>query len=478
LLEAMLLGAGGTMTGLVIAQLSLMAGKALAAAQIARLDLASLDITVVVFCLAATMVWVITFGTAPVWGRPFESGQLLQHLAIRSTRSGVMLRMMIVAQVTAAVLVATAAGLLLRSLLHLDAVDRGFQMRNLAVSKVLLPDSGYPTPADREAFYHRLLPTLRALPGVVNATTSHLGPGTGQTGLSAPMRFDGQALDEARKNSFATWEPIMPSYFETLGLGITQGRAFTDADDAAAPPVVIVSESVVERYWPGQDPIGKRVQFTSQFPWATVVGVVADTRYRELTKAWMTAYFPAKQFFFFSPGALIVRTATDPLAMLPAIRRAVQAQEPAAAVYSEETMESAAANELSRPRTAAAIAALFALAAIFVAAIGVYGVVSYEVTQRARELAVHAAVGASPRHILSRTLQQSLAVGAIGAVFGLGAAALLTRHLATLLFEIEPLDAITFATAGVSLLTIVLAASLVPARRAAAIDPALLLKTE
>jgi predicted permease len=478
LFEAMLLGAGGTLAGLIVAQLSLLAGKSLAAAQFARLDQASLDARVFVFAIAATSVWVATFGTAPLWRRRFESGHLPQHLAIRSTRSAALLRVMIVAQVTAAVLVATAAGLLLRSLVHLNAVDRGFEMQNLAVSKVLLPESRYPTPADREVFFHRLLTKLRELPGVVNATTSHLGPGTGQTGLSAPMRFDGQELDEARQNQFATWEPIMPSYFETLGLGITEGRAFTDADDAGAPPVVIVSESVVGRYWPGQDPIGKRVQFTPQFPWATVVGVVADTRYREVTKAWMTAYFPAKQFFFFSPNLLIVRTATDPIAMLPAIRQAVLAQEPAAAVYSSETMESAAASELSRPRTAVAIAALFALAAIFVAAIGVYGVVSYEVSYRARELALHAAIGASPRQIRNQTLRRSLAVGAVGAVFGLGAASLLTRYLATLLFEIQPLDAVTFAAAGVSLLAIVLAASLVPARRAAAIDPAVLLKTE
>ena len=479
LFEAMLLGAGGTMAGLLVAQFSLLAAKSLAAAQIARLNLASLDFRVFVFCIALTIVWVTTFGTAPLWRRrTFESGHLSQHLAIRSTRSAAMLRVMIVAQVTAAVLVAIAAGLLLRSLVHMNAVDRGFDMRNLAVSKVLIPDSRYPTPAAREAFYHRLLAKLRELPGVVNATTSHLGPGTGQTGLSGPMRFDGQELDEARKNPFATWEPIMPSYFETLGIRITQGRTFTDADDADARPVVIVSESVVERYWPGQDPIGKRVQFTPQFPWTTVIGVVADTRYRELTKAWLTVYFPAKQFFFYSPNALIVRTATDPTSMLPAIRQAVHAQEPAAAVYSAETMESAAASELSRPRTAVAIAALFALAAIFVAAIGVYGVVSYEVTHRARELAVHAAVGASPRQILGQTLRQSLAVGAVGALFGLGAASLLTRHLATLLFEIQPLDALTFAAAGVSLLAIVLAASLVPARRAAAVDPALLLKSE
>ncbi len=478
LFEAVLLGAGGTIVGLAIAQISLLAGKSMAASQIARLELAAVDTTAFIFCIVVTLAWVAMLGTAPLWRRATEAGQLTTHLAIRSTRSATMLRVMIVAQVTAAVLVATAAGLLLRSLVHLNAVDRGFDVRNLAVSHVLLPESRYPTAAAREAFYQRLLATLTELPGVINATTAHLGPGTGQTGLSAPLRFDGQELEDARKNPFATWEPIMPSYFATLGIPITQGRGFTDADDGNRPPVVIVSESVVERYWPGQHPIGKRIQFTPQFPWATVVGVVSDTRYRELTKAWLTVYYPAKQFFFFSPDALIVRTTSDPKGMLQSIRQTVQAQDPAATVYSAETMERLVANELSRPRTAVAIAALFALTAIFVAAIGVYGVVSYDVTHRARELAVHAAIGASPRQILARTLRQSLVVGAIGAVLGLGAAALLTRQLATLLFEIEPLDAVTFAAAGFALLAVVLAASLVPARRAAAVDPALLLRSE
>lgn len=479
LAESMLLAAGGALLGLLVAQLCLALGQSVVGAAIPRLENATINAHVLAFAMVTALAWVMTLGATPLWRRRrFEAGQLTRHLASRTTRAAGMLRLMIVAQVTAAVIIATAAGLLVRSFVHLRAIDRGVDVSNLAVVKLLLPNTQYPSAAARQAFYARLLPTVAALPGVTSATTVHLAPGTGQTGLSARMMFEGQQPDEARKNPYGTWEPIMPSYFDTLGIPITQGRAFTDADDGDARPVAIVSESVAERYWPGQNPIGKRVQFTSQFPWATVVGVAADTRYRELTRDWLTVYFPAKQFFFFSPDVLVVRSAADPAALLPSLRRAIHAQEPGAAVHSMQTMDKLMSAEIARPRTAVAIATLFALLAIVVAAIGVYAVFSYEMTHRARELAVHAAVGASPAQILGATLRQSLALGAGGTILGLVAAAMVTRLIRLLLFEVTHLDIISYVVAGVGVLLIVMLAALLPARRAARVDPSLLLRSE
>jgi putative ABC transport system permease protein len=270
----------------------------------------------------------------------------------------------------------------------------------------------------------------------------------------------------------------MPSYFDTLGIPITKGRAFTNADDGEAAPVAIVSESVAERYWPGQNPIGRRVQFTAQFPWTTVVGVAADTRYRQLTRDWLTVYFPAKQFFFFSPAVIVVRTATEPTPLLASLRRAVQAAAPAAAVQSVQTMGQLTSAEFARQRTAVIIATAFAFMAMLVAAIGIYAVSSYEVAQRRRELAVRAAIGASPAQILRGTLRDSLGLGVRGVVIGLLAASLVTRVLAAMLFEVTHLDATSFAAAGAGLLAIVVLASAVPARRAGRVDPALLLRSE
>jgi predicted permease len=477
--EALTLGAAGALGGLLVAQACLAIAKAVAITEIPRLESASIDARVLAFSTLVTLAWVVLFGTTPLWRRRrFEAGHLTQHLATRTTRSAGMLRVMIVAQITAAVVIAIAAGLLVRSLARLAAIERGFDAGNMAVAKVFVPESIYPTPAAREQLFSRLLPRLAAIPGASNAAAVHLGPGTGQTGLSARMLFEGQQADQGRTNPYGTWEPITPTYFDTLGIPITRGRAFTDADDGAAAPVAIVSESVAARYWPGQDPIGRRLQFTPQFPWVTVVGVAADTRYRELTREWLTVYFPARQFFFFSPGAVVVRTQGDARALFAEIGRVIRSVEPAAAVHSIETMEQLLAQETARPRTAVAVAMLFALIAVFVAAVGVYGVFSYDVSARARELAVHSAVGATPQRIVGMTLRQSLGVGAIGAAIGLGLAALLTRYLTAVLFEITPLDAWTFVLAGGGVLVMVLLASLLPAGRAARVDPASLLRAD
>ncbi len=251
------------------------------------------------------------------------------------------------------------------------------------------------------------------------------------------------------------------------------------SDNGGAAPVAIVSESVARRYWPRQNPIGRRLQFTPQFPWTTVVGVAADTRYRELTRDWLTVYFPAKQFFFFAPSALVVRTATaDVTSRLADVRRAIQAAEPGVAVHSADMMAQLLADGMARPRTAMLVATLFASLAIVVAAIGVFAVFAYEVTHRGRELAIRSAVGASPRQIFVATLRASSVLGIIGAAIGLVAASLSTRYLQGILFDIAPLDGTSFVAAGLGVLAIVAVASAVPAYRAARVDPALVLRAE
>jgi putative ABC transport system permease protein len=479
LVESAVLGVGGALTGLVIAHLCVRLAHLVAGAQIPRIEEAAVNGQVLGFCIGAALLWVVTLGAAPVWHRRrVDPGHLTSQLTSRTTRQAAMLRAMVVGQVAVGVIVAAAAVLLLRSFGHLSAIDRGVEVSRLAVIALALPETSYATPASREALFSRLLARLRALPGAIDATTVHLGPGTGQAGLSARMTFEGQQPEDARINPYGTWEPVMPSYFATLGIPITQGRGFTDSDDREAPPVAVVSESVARRYWPGQNPIGRRLQFTPQFPWTTVVGVVADTRYRELTREWLTVYFPAKQFFFFSPGNVVVRTAVPPATLAGEFRRAISSIEPAAAVRSVDTMDQLMASEVARPRAAAMIGTLFALVAVIVVGIGVYAVFSFEITHRRRELAVHAAVGASPARILGATLRQGLALGAIGTIAGMAAASWLTQFLAAVLFEVAPLDALSFALAAGGLLVIVTLASLAPARRAARVDPAVLLRSE
>jgi putative ABC transport system permease protein len=479
--EGLLLGALGALCGLLFAQVFLGIVRWLAPTGVPRIEQATIDVGVLAFCVAAASLWVLALGTVPVWGyRSLEAVLRTSpgELSFRGAHGTNGLRLFTIAEVAAAVVVAIGAGLLVRSFMHLQRIDRGFASNNLAVIPLLLPESRYPDAHARLAFYEQLLPHVAAIPGVIAASPLHVGPGSGTAGLSATMMFEGQTPEEADKNPWASWEPVTPSYFRTLGIPIVRGRGFTDGDGRDGAPVAIVSEAVARRYWPGQDPLGKRLQFTREMPWVTVVGVTADLRYRELTRTWLTVYFPAAQFFFFSPNSLVVRTASAPELLGPVTRQTIRAQEPHVAVESITTMDALLARELSRPRTALTVAAVFAMMAIVLAAVGVYGVLSYEVRQRWRELAIRSALGASPAAICRAVLRRSLTLGGIGAGVGLVASSLLTRSLRSLLFEIRPTDPGMFLAATGTLLSVVLLASYPPARRAAGADPAAALRSE
>jgi predicted permease len=479
LAESLVLGLLGVLAALLAADVFLPLVRWLAPG-VPRIDRAGVNLQVAGFCALAGCAWVLALGTAPAWTHRHLSAAAAGALDRSFGGSGVVrgLRAFTIAQIAAAVLVSIAAGLLVRSFGRLSDIDRGFDASRLAVVTILLPDSRYPDARARLAFYDELLPRVAAVPGVIAAAPVHLAPGTGTTGLSAGMIFEGQSDAEAAKNPWATWEPVTPTYFRTLGIPIVRGRGFTDADSRDGAKVAVVSEAVARRYWPDRDPVGKRLQFTSQFEWVTVVGVAADVRYRELTRPWLTVYFPAAQFFFFSPGSLVVRASGAPESVIPAIREVIRAQEPHIPLESATTMDTLLARELARPRAALTVAALFAGLAIVLAAIGVYGVVSYEVRARRRELAVRAALGAAPRSLSRAVVLQSLSLGAAGILCGVAVAAASTRMLRSLLFEVDPGDPGIFASGALAVLVTVALASYIPARRAASADPLQVLRTE
>jgi putative ABC transport system permease protein len=271
---------------------------------------------------------------------------------------------------------------------------------------------------------------------------------------------------------------VLPSYFRTIGVPIVRGRAFSPADRSDGAPVAIVSESVAQRYWPGQDPLGKRLRFvaTGDWPWVTVVGIAADTRYRELTKRWMTAYFPAPQFFYFQASSLAVRVTSD--AVVPAITQRIRAIEPGVAIDRVTPMTTLLSRELARPLTAFTVGGGFAVLAIMLAAIGVYGTISDSVRQRRRELAVRSAIGASPADMFRDVFMRSVVAAAVGLAIGVMAAAAGMRVLQSMLYEVRPLDPMVFAAATAALLCIVLFATFFPARLAARTDPVAALRSE
>jgi putative ABC transport system permease protein len=477
--EGLVLGAPGAVCGLLVA-LALLGAMQRLAPGVPRIAQAAIDMRVLAFCVVSALSWVLALGTAPVWAhRRMAHGPGVERSFTGARRTGGLL-VFTIAEVAAAVVVATCAGLLVRTFARLQAIDRGFDSNKLLWISLFVPEARQRDARAMLAFYDELLPRLEALPGVVSAAPVHVPPGSGTGGLSAPMVFEGQTPEQARSNPWATWEPVLPSHFRTLGIPIVRGRGFTSADRRGGQPVAVVSEAVARRYWPGKDPIGKRVQLVagSDFPWMSVVGVAADTRYRELTKSWMTVYFPADQSFFFQAGSLAVRTDGAPGPLAPAILQAVRTLEPVVTVKSASTMDALLAKELSRPATALAVAGALGLMAVVLAAVGVYGVTSYEVQQRRPELAVRSALGATPADIFRDVVRRSLIVGCAGAAVGLAVAASVTHTLRSLLYEVQPRDPGVFMTGASVLLGVVLIAACFPARRAAGADPVAAIRAE
>ena len=478
-IEALVLGAAAVGGALMLGRGLLALTTVVDPGQVPRIDEASLGAGVMAFAVVAMTAWVLAFGTAPAWQtRAMRLRGFLAHRSGEpSSGTGRRLQVMAAAQIAFAVVVLVSAGLLSRSLWQLQSIDRGLESDGVVTARMALPWQRYNTPDRVRAFYDRAVEAVERLPGVIAAAPFHLPPGTGTTGLSSPFQFDGQTPDEAETNEWANWDIATPRYIETMGIPIVSGRAFARTDTADAQRVAIVSESAAARYWPGEEPIGKRVRISPRFEWATVVGVAADLRYRELTNDWMTVYYPAAQSFHFNAGNLAIRTDRPPSTLLSSVRDTIQAIEPSIPMDTLSPMGALLAAELSRPRLAVQISSAFALVTLALIMVGLFGTVSFDARQRRFEMAIRSALGASPRALRRLVAGRGLRIAAAGVVAGLAATALGTRALDAVLFGVAPLDPATLATVAGGLALLAVLACWIPARRAASADPAEVLRS-
>ena len=478
-IEAAVLGAAGVGGALMLSRGLLTLTSVIDPGQAPRIDETSLSPQVVAFTFATMLAWVLALGTAPAWRTRMTSlrGFLTQRSAEVPRGTGRRLQVLAAAQIAFAVVVLVSAGLLTRSLWQLQSIDRGLDSDGVVTTRLYLPWQRYGTPDQIRAFYERAVEAIERLPGVISAAPFHLPPGTGTTGLSSPFQFEGQTQNEAATNEWANWDIATPRYFETLGIPIVSGRAFARTDTAAAQPVAIVSESAAARYWPGAEPIGKRVRISPRFEWATVVGIAADLRYRELTNHWMTVYYPAPQSFHFQPGSLAIRTGRPASTLSSTVRDTIQAIEPAIPIDALTPMDELLAAELARPRLAVRISIAFALVTLALILVGLFGTVSFDARQRRIEMAIRSALGASPHALRRLVAGRGLRIAAAGLVAGLAATALGARALAAVLFGVAPLDPVTLATVSGGLALLALLACWIPARRAASADPAEMLRS-
>jgi putative ABC transport system permease protein len=379
---------------------------------------------------------------------------------------------LVVAQVALAAVSLVAAALVGRSLVRLQGVDLAFAPERLLVATMTMRQDQLAAPPQQRAALDQVLERTRALPGVRDVAPAFASPfAAAGGGIDGKLPKPGQGKEEAAENPVLNMEVAAPNHFAVLGVPVRRGRTFRADDGEGAAPVIVVSESVARHYWPGGDAVGQRLAMGPRE--LTVVGVVADTRYRELTTPRATVYFPLAQSPFpMVPTTLLVRTAGDPATLVPALRRAIAESSPGTTMVTATPLEVLLDAPRAQPRLNAGVLALFAAAAVSLAAIGLFAVVATMVRQRTHELGIRMALGATAGDVRRLVLGRGLALAAIGAALGLAGALAAGRLVASLLYETSPTDAPTLVAVVATLLVVAALASLLPARVGARVDPA------
>jgi len=386
---------------------------------------------------------------------------------------------LVVAQIALAVVVLSAAGLIARSLLKLERVDLALQTSHLLIGQLSIRYDQFDTKDTQLALLERLLPEVRAVPGVRSVSPVVAVPFAGGAGWDGHASTEGQTTEEAAANPMLNMDVVSPDYFATLGIPIIRGRGFTDADREGAPAVVVVSQSAAREYWPGGRALGKQLTMGSASQAATVVGVVPDTRYRDLRDARPSIYFPLRQSFFpFVPMALAIRATGSPTAIVPTLRRVIGAVDPGVTLTYAAPFDFYLEAPLAQPRLNALLLAVFASAAVALAAIGLFGIMATMVRQRTRELGVRLALGATAGDLRDLVMRRGLVIATAGLALGIIGALLANRLLASLLYEVSATDAVTLVAVAGLLLAVAALATFIPARSSTRIDPAIALRVE
>jgi putative ABC transport system permease protein len=457
---------------------------ALAPADVPRLQEAAINARAFACALFAAVASAVVAGLAPLFllrGSSLEESFRAGGRTLAAGRSRLR-SALVVAEVALSLVMIVGAGLLVRTFVKLRQVPIGFEADRVLAMDVGIPDVRYPQDAQWRSFYERLLGATKALPGVESAAIVTLRPLWGTVGMDWPFGVEGQSQEDVERNPLLNLESVSADYFETMGIPIRRGRTLADTDDLTHPGVVVVSESMAQRYWPNQDPIGKRLKIPlpdTPFhdTWLSVVGVAGDARYREIRSGRLDLYMSYRQANH-RPRHLVVRSRLDPHALAGPVRDVVRGLDPDVPVTDVLAMSEAVSAALGGPRFAARVFGAFALVALVLAALGLYGLLAYSVSRRTREIGVRVALGAQAADVRRLVLGEGLTLVAAGIAIGLAAAWVASRALDSLLFGVTAADPLTYALGPLVLAAVAAAASLLPARRATRVDPAVALRAE
>ncbi|HEX7050754.1 MAG TPA: ABC transporter permease [Longimicrobiales bacterium] len=481
LTESLILAMAGGTTGILLAAWGVSALATRLPAGIPRAAEVGMHADVLGFALATTLLTSLLFGFLPALrtARPAR-GTPLRGGAHGSGRASVHRRLigaLVAIEIAAAVVLATGAGLLIRSIRQLQRVNPGFRAEGVLTAQVAPPGFRYDSETKQRTFYADLLERVNALPDVSSVAAANNIPfDEGNTYF--PVVIEGQPLPRGAAAPISVRWVVTPDYFATMGIPLRQGRAFTAADRPDAPPVVVVSETFAHRFWPGGDAIGKRIRAASADAWWTIVGVVGDVHRDDLTSdVGLAVYRPYAQHPV-RDMTLVIRTDAAPRALAANLRSLVAAVDEDTPVGRIRMMRQVVSASMARPRFTTLLLTAFAALALILGAVGVYGVMSYAVHQETRDIGIRMALGARAPDVLRYVLRRGAVLAAAGIAVGLAGAFAAARLLRGFLFGVGPADPATFAAVPIVLAVVALLASYLPARRATRVDPAVVLRGE
>jgi putative ABC transport system permease protein len=452
--------------------------------KVPRLAEVGVDWRVFGFALLISLLAALLFGLPPALRATRTNLASFLKVSARTTASVGSRRFrgfLVVAEMALAVVLLTGAGLLLRSFTRLLDVDPGFRPENVLSMSVSLPEPVYQSPQQMNAFYAGALEQLSSQPGVLSVGLVNWRP-LGNMLLRGTVAAEDQTGSEIK--AWASKPLISPGYFEAMGIPLRSGRLFTAADRENAPPVAIVSEGLARQLWGEQDPIGRRLNadLPGVAPWVSVVGVVGDIRQTTLSEepppAVYLPYLQAPRNFLLQFMTFVVRTQSEPAAIAEALRRQLSEVDPNLPVYQVATMDQIVWASVAEPRFQTLLLGAFSALALLLAAIGIYGVMSYTVASSVPEIGVRLALGARAQDVAGMFVRRGLGLATAGLALGVAGALALTRLLSSMLYSVTPTDPVAFIAALVVLAVAALLASYAPARRAAAVDPAVALRHE
>jgi len=487
MIESVLLATSGAVVGLLIAYGAMKPLIRLAATSLPGNTNPQPDLWVLAFTTAIALVAGIVCGLTPA----IHSWRVDVRSALSATdRGGVdsgALRLrgaLVVVEVAVAMLLLAGAGLLIRSFERLSSVAPGFETDHILIADIPVSPGARPNPAERMGFFDAVLERAAALPGMKSVGAASVLPLSG-TGSVIHFNIQGRPPKSAHEFIMANYRVVSPRYLQTLGVPLIKGRFFADADRDGAPAVVLINQTMARTFFPDQDPIGQHLQLGAtpekDVPWMEVVGIVGDVRQGLDSDAPTEMYVPFRQGNQVLPVfalSVVMRTANDPLSQSNSFRSVVHAIDANQPVVKIRTMDDNLATSISQPRFRTVLLSIFAAIALLLAAVGIYGVMAYSVTQRTREIGIRMALGSTPGGVFRIVIGNALRLTSVGVVAGLIAAFALTRYLASFLFQVRIMDPLTLGAVIVLLAAVSLFASYLPARRATRVHPVVALRYE